>query len=119
MGDGSRLYVCGTNAHNPKDLVINVSVLTFQTEIISKHVPAYHFANELNKCIPIIPNLQWNLTPLPRQTHVPGIGEGVARCPYDPNDNSTAIWVEHGNPDNLPGLYRYFYSQTYGETKFR
>ena len=25
MGDGSRLYVCGTNAHNPKDLVIYVS----------------------------------------------------------------------------------------------
>jgi len=38
---------------------------------------------------------------------VPGIGEGTARCPYDPNDNSTAIWVENGNPDNLPGLYRY------------
>ncbi|ODM98681.1 Semaphorin-2A [Orchesella cincta] len=48
---------------------------------------------------------EWNLTPLPRQTFVPGIGEGVARCPYDPNDNSTAVWVEHGNPDNLPGLY--------------
>lgn len=26
MGDGSRLYVCGTNAHNPKDWVINVSI---------------------------------------------------------------------------------------------
>lgn len=25
MADGSRLYVCGTNAHNPKDWVINVS----------------------------------------------------------------------------------------------
>ncbi|ODM98388.1 Semaphorin-2A, partial [Orchesella cincta] len=70
VGDGSRLYVCGTNAHNPKDWVIN-----------------------------------WNLTPLPRQTFVPGIGEGTARCPYDPNDNSTAVWVENGNPDNLPGLY--------------
>jgi hypothetical protein len=50
--------------------------------------------------------LQADLTPLPRQTFVPGIGEGTARCPYDPNDNSTAIWVESGNPDNLPGLYR-------------
>lgn len=29
MGDGSRLYVCGTNAHNPKDWVINVSVFYF------------------------------------------------------------------------------------------
>lgn len=28
IGDGSRLYVCGTNAHNPKDLVINVSYLS-------------------------------------------------------------------------------------------
>jgi hypothetical protein len=25
MGDGSRLYICGTNAHNPKDWVVNVS----------------------------------------------------------------------------------------------
>lgn len=29
MGDGSRLYVCGTNAHNPKDWVINVSNYQF------------------------------------------------------------------------------------------
>lgn len=29
MGDGSRLYVCGTNAHNPKDWVINVSLISF------------------------------------------------------------------------------------------
>lgn len=29
MGDGSRLYVCGTNAHNPKDWVINVSYFIF------------------------------------------------------------------------------------------
>lgn len=27
MGDGSRLYICGTNAHNPKDWVIYVSNL--------------------------------------------------------------------------------------------
>jgi hypothetical protein len=25
MGDGGRLYVCGTNAHSPKDWVIYVS----------------------------------------------------------------------------------------------
>ncbi|CAG7818868.1 unnamed protein product [Allacma fusca] len=78
MGDGNRLYVCGTNAHNPKDWVINV--------------PTFWESNS-------------NLTPLPRQTFVPGIGEGAARCPYDPNDNSTAVWVESGNPDGLPGLY--------------
>lgn len=48
MGDGSRLYVCGTNAHNPKDLVINVSVLTFLIEIIGKYIPADHFEHKLN-----------------------------------------------------------------------
>ncbi|XP_021968718.1 semaphorin-2A isoform X2 [Folsomia candida] len=78
MGDGDRLYVCGTNAHNPKDWVINLSAF-LETDS--------------------------NLTPLPRQTFVPGIGEGTARCPYDPSDNSTAVWVESGNPDNLSGLY--------------
>ncbi|KAI5696128.1 hypothetical protein M8J75_008563 [Diaphorina citri] len=70
IGDGSRLYVCGTSAHNPKDWVI------------------YN-----------------NLTHLGRHEHVPGIGSGIAKCPYDPNDNSTAIWVEKGNPGNLPALY--------------
>lgn len=24
--NGQKLYVCGTNAHNPKDFVINVSI---------------------------------------------------------------------------------------------
>ncbi|KAI8432264.1 hypothetical protein MSG28_004702 [Choristoneura fumiferana] len=70
MGDGSRLYVCGTNAHSPKDWV-----------------------------------LYSNLTHLPRREYVPGIGMGVAKCPYDPADNSTALWVERGNPGDLPALY--------------
>ncbi|XP_018009025.1 semaphorin-2A [Hyalella azteca] len=65
-----RLYVCGTNAHNPKDWVI-----------------------------------YGNLSHLQRQEHVPGIGSGVGRCPFDPNDNNTAVWVEHGNPGGLAGLY--------------
>ncbi|KAA5557042.1 hypothetical protein F3G48_33060, partial [Pseudomonas aeruginosa] len=26
LGDGERLYVCGTNAHSPKDWVVYVSV---------------------------------------------------------------------------------------------
>jgi hypothetical protein len=26
MGDGGRLYMCGTNAHSPKDWVIYVSI---------------------------------------------------------------------------------------------
>ncbi|XP_047003518.1 semaphorin-2A-like [Schistocerca americana] len=68
--DGNRLYICGTNAHNPKDWVIYA-----------------------------------NLTHLSRRDHVPGVGTGVAKCPYDPADNSTAVWVERGNPGGLPGLY--------------
>lgn len=48
---------------------------------------------------------QSNLTHLNRNTFVPGIGSGIAKCPYDPADNSTAIWVEKGNPGDLPGLY--------------
>ncbi|XP_071453669.1 semaphorin-2A-like [Hetaerina americana] len=70
MADGSRLYICGTNAHSPKDWVIHS-----------------------------------NLTHLPRHEYVPGIGTGIAKCPFDPNDNSTAVWIETGNPGNLPGLY--------------
>ncbi|KAF2888697.1 hypothetical protein ILUMI_17476, partial [Ignelater luminosus] len=70
IGDGTRLYLCGTNAHNPKDWIIYS-----------------------------------NLTHLNRNTFVPGIGSGIAKCPYDPADNSTAIWVEKGNPGDLPGLY--------------
>lgn len=70
IGDGSRLYVCGTNAHNPKDWVVYS-----------------------------------NLTHLPRSEYVPGVGVGIAKCPYDPSDNSTAVWVEGGNPGGLPALY--------------
>ena len=29
---------------------------------------------------------------------MPGVGSGIAKCPFDPDDNSTAIWVESGNP---------------------
>ncbi|XP_041972853.1 semaphorin-2A-like isoform X2 [Aricia agestis] len=70
MGDGDRLYVCGTNAHSPKDWVVYL-----------------------------------NLTHLPRHEYVPGVGLGVAKCPYDPADNSTAVWVTRGNPGGLPALY--------------
>lgn len=24
---------------------------------------------------------------------LPGIGSGIAKCPFDPEDNATAIWV--------------------------
>jgi len=38
MGDGNRLYMCGTNAHSPKDWVIYVSFhVIFNRENI-KHV---------------------------------------------------------------------------------
>lgn len=70
MGDGSRLYICGTNAHSPKDWVIYS-----------------------------------NLTNLARHEYVPGVGIGIAKCPFDPDDSSTAVWVEKGNPGELPGLY--------------
>lgn len=48
---------------------------------------------------------QSNLTHLPRHEYVPGVGLGTAKCPYDPLDNSTAIWSEKGNPGQLPALY--------------
>merc|ERR1712110_943527 len=70
IGDGSRLYICGTNAHSPKDEVIYA-----------------------------------NLTHLARNEFYPGIGDGIAKCPFDPEDNSTAIWVESGNPGDHPTLY--------------
>lgn len=70
IGNGERLYVCGTNAHNPIDRILYA-----------------------------------NLTGLARHDRVPGIGNGIAKCPFDPEDNSTAVWVEHGNPGDLPALY--------------
>merc|ERR1719189_129787 len=70
IGDGSRLYICGTNAHSPKDEVIYA-----------------------------------NLTHLARHEFYPGIGDGIAKCPFDPEDNSTAIWVETGNPGEHPAIY--------------
>ncbi|XP_065078888.1 semaphorin-2A isoform X1 [Ochlerotatus camptorhynchus] len=70
MDSGNRLYICGTNAHNPKDVVIYS-----------------------------------NLTHISRSEFVPGIGLGIAKCPYDPLDNSTAIYVHQGNPGDLPALY--------------
>ncbi|XP_074601991.1 semaphorin 2a [Brevipalpus obovatus] len=70
IGDGSRLYVCGTNAHSPKDYVIKSNLSRLQTS-----------------------------------DYLPGIGNGQAKCPFDPDDNVTAVWVEHGNPGGLPGLY--------------
>lgn len=48
--------------------------------------------------------LHSNLTHLPDV--YPGVGgSAVAKCPFDPEDNSTAIWVEKGNPGGLPGLW--------------
>lgn len=58
----------------------------------------------------VIRSLQANLTHLPRSEYVPGIGLGIAKCPYDPQDNSTAIYVESGNPGGLPALVSIFSS---------
>jgi hypothetical protein len=49
------------------------------------------------------------LTHISRSEYVPGIGLGIGKCPYDPFDNSTAIYIEHGNPGNLPALVRNFH----------
>jgi hypothetical protein len=68
--DNDRIYICGTNAHAPKDHVI------------------YR-----------------NLTHLARHEFFPGVGDGIAKCPFDPEDNSTAIWVESGNPGGHPAIY--------------
>merc|ERR1719245_1967908 len=68
--DNDRLYVCGTNAHSPKDMVIYS-----------------------------------NLTDLARHEFYAGVGDGVAKCPFDPEDNSTAIWVKTGNPGGHAALY--------------
>lgn len=45
-----------------------------------------------------------NLTHLPRSELLPGIGLGIAKCPYDPLDNSTAVFVQKGNPGDFPAL---------------
>lgn len=69
IGDGSKMYVCGTYAHDPRDFVFQVN----QTHM-----------NVVN---------------------YPGTGNGAAKCPFDPEDNATAVWVERGNPGGLSGLY--------------
>lgn len=56
----------------------------------------------------IFTTLQANLTHLPRSEFVPGIGLGIGKCPYDPIDNSTAIYVESGNPGGFSALVRDF-----------
>lgn len=49
--------------------------------------------------------MQPNLSELNPDERYPGIGNGIAKCPFDPEDNSTAVWVENGNPSDLPALY--------------
>ena len=46
-----------------------------------------------------------NLTNLGRHEYVAGVGNGIAKCPFDPEDNSTAVWVENGNPGKMNYLY--------------
>jgi hypothetical protein len=55
---------------------------------------------------------------------VPGIGLGIAKCPYDPVDNSTAVFVQHGNPGGFPALvsvptkYLMNFQKYLGQSKF-
>lgn len=67
---GDKLYVCGTNAYNPRDLLIHANNMSASSDLSL------------------------------------GIGGSAhAECPFDPDDNSTAVWVEKGNPSDLPALY--------------
>lgn len=59
MGDGNRLYMCGTNAHLPKDWVIYVSfsLLLLIEKFYKNHAQEIYFnfplniLNDLNICI--------------------------------------------------------------------
>lgn len=33
------------------------------------------------------------MTHLNSHEFFPGIGDGIAKCPFDPEDNATAVWV--------------------------
>lgn len=46
-----------------------------------------------------------NLTLANDLVHGVGSSAAQAECPFDPDDNSTALWVERGNPSDAPGLY--------------
>lgn len=48
-----------------------------------------------------------NLTNLGRHEYVAGVGNGIAKCPFDPEDNSTAVWVENGNPGEMNELFMF------------
>lgn len=63
--------------------------------------------HEINFTTKTSPFLQKNLTHLPRSELLPGIGFGIGKCPYDPLDNSTAIYVEKGNPGDYAALVIY------------
>lgn len=70
--DGSTLYLCSTNAYQPRDYLLHASNLSLGSD-------------------PFL-----------------GINSGAAQaeCPFDPDDNSTALWVERGNgPVDSPALY--------------
>lgn len=67
---GERLYVCGTNAFNPRDYLVFASNLSVSSDFAL------------------------------------GVGASApAECPFDPEDNSTAVWVERGNPSEAGALY--------------
>ncbi|XP_014662821.1 PREDICTED: semaphorin-2A-like [Priapulus caudatus] len=48
----------------------------------------------------------WLFEPdLRKYSPYPPAGSGVAKCPFNPNDPSTAVWIEKGNPSDIPSLY--------------
>lgn len=53
------------------------------------------------------------MTHLPRSELLPGIGLGIAKCPYDPLDNSTAVFVQKGNPGDFPALVIITFTENY------
>ncbi|XP_014667834.1 PREDICTED: semaphorin-2A-like [Priapulus caudatus] len=35
----------------------------------------------------------------------PPYGDGIAKCPFDPENTLTAVWVETGNPEDIASVY--------------
>uniref|UniRef100_A0A6G1SMH5 Semaphorin-2A n=2 Tax=Aceria tosichella TaxID=561515 RepID=A0A6G1SMH5_9ACAR len=78
---GDKLYVCGTNAYNPRDYLVHAGNLSVSGAELAGGGMG------------------------PSGAHLGVGGPAQAECPFDPDDNSTAIWVNSGNPSDAPALY--------------